>query len=193
MNERNRDAKTALKDLAKLRKSAPPPSPKVCHPHALPTAQDGSRHGRHGRRDGWQSACAESRMPTLTHGVPHALLRRVAIALAGTWLVRTRQARPFEGMFSRISPEKKRIGNEQRRNEQLPPVRPCPYSGLKNEGATCYLNSVLQVSPCCPFLLSATPVVALGGAPPRASSPISLFSLLSVLATRTRVQGPQRV
>lgn len=77
VNKGSRDAQTALRDLAKLRKRAPAPS--------------------------------------------------------------SPQPRPFEGIFSRISPEKKRIGNGN-----ATAVRACPYGGLKNEGATCYLNSVLQ-------------------------------------------------
>jgi tetratricopeptide (TPR) repeat protein len=59
------------------------------------------------------------------------------------------KVRPFEGMFNRSSPEKP-LENRfaalscEESNGEGGGARVCPYGGLKNEGATCYLNSVLQ-------------------------------------------------
>jgi hypothetical protein len=120
VNKGSRDAQTALKDLAKLRKRAPAPS--------------------------------------------------------------SSQPRPFEGIFSRISPEKKRIGNGN-----VTAVRACPYGGLKNEGATCYLNSVLQTL----FHLKAfrRAVYAVPTEPHKPGEKMSVVLALQRLFCRMQMQG----
>ena len=67
---------------------------------------------------------------------------------AGSSLALSPKPRPFEGIFNRPSPDTKGLGalslHDSTFVQGTGGKTACPYGGLKNEGATCYLNSVLQ-------------------------------------------------